>query len=527
MRMLILFCVIFLLEAYLYLQSDGGFAFSRFQTIGINTETLGLAERLRQLVFVTNYLVALSLLFLIPLSRRRWLRWGAGLLVAGAFVFELIYTHTVGRPPSFSDIFALNLAMITNVSDAATEHTAWLGTGLLWGAALFALPALTGLVARRKLSAAAKSWARRLALAGFAYLVFAYGFILYMRGEPANIGFPKGFNYLIATAYMLPATRTSPEIQRPQALADGAKFEKIIFVIDESIWAPALNSLRLPPARSFQRTKQTFSMGNCSAASNFYLRKAVKLGEHIYPAPSLFELAKSQKFETTYIDTQDVLADPTTRNYFDQHELSFVDHKVVLDKVAAFDRDDQAFAALAEILKKPSRDFVILNKYGAHFPYAANLKPADRSHDRLIDYQRAVDVHSRDFLLRLDALLSEKSVVFYTSDHGQYVPGPATHCNSGDVARVEEWQAPILVMTGNLPWISELKIARSQEMSSVITHAELAESVRESLGFGFAEAASLSSQKSAVPAESLCLYYGPPLGFFGKAPNCLSFDPAQ
>lgn len=521
-----------LLAAWAYLYCDGGFALARYQAIGINTTQLGLGERLRQLIYLTNYIAAFVTIWLLARSANRLIRFAFLPLVLAAILFEATYTRVVGRPASLSDIFTINMAIVTNTGNAVHEFRAQILIALVYLIiGILALLVATYLTKQRDLAHQPRfkipRRLKQLALAfSFGYLLMSYAATLYARGEPALIGFPKGFSYLLGTALMAPATRTEGKLVKaqPSTLAIG-KFEKVIYVIDESIWGEAFNDFKFDTKITFF-DNHAFSLGNCSAASNFYLRKGVKLSAGYRQVQSLFELAKEAGFETTYIDTQGVLHDPTTRNYFDQSELKFVDHKFDIEnRFQPWQRDDEALKLVQENLKQPGKSFLIVNKYGAHFPYYDNLPEAERSHDRMLDYAKTVKLHTKNFLDTLQKNFNAKTLILYTSDHGQNVAGPSTHCGSGSDAKLAEWQVPIAVMSADPELIRNLSSRMSNSKQKfLLTHNELIESARNALGFEVAGVGSIFKLDllEKYPAEH-CFNYGPPLGFFGKSPNCQVF----
>jgi glucan phosphoethanolaminetransferase (alkaline phosphatase superfamily) len=513
---ILFFLVGVLVFGYSFLASDSFFAVSRFGAIGINTTQLGMGERLRQGVFILNYLVSLVVLISVMRINNVFLKTFLLSLFVGALVFENAYSYTMGRPPSFSDIFAMNLALVTNLGDATKEFSDAIFKAVGWTALIL----VSGYLASRV--PVFKRQNLKILLGGFSYLFLSYFAALYMRGEPAVIGFPKGFNYVVGTSLLVPASFLTTGIQPLEAFSSPIAVDKIVLIIDESVSRDRFDVSKFLVPSSYLFF-DSFSSANCSAASNFFLRKGYRVGNTAFQTRSLFELAKTAGYETTYIDTQGVLRDPTTRNYFDREELSFVDNIFDIEKLFdTYERDIAALDIVIRVLAEQKKSFLILNKYGTHFPYWNNLPPGQRSFfDRELDYQRSMERVVYPVLNKLVSVLDDSTVVFYTSDHGQNVAGPATHCNSGPNSTPVEWEVMSGVFAKKDSKLGHL-LKGLETQNIFFSHFELTESIRNLLGFHRPEVGSLFKWKllSRTP-DKYCHFYGPPLGFFGKPTSCV------
>lgn len=510
----LLYVLAILLATYLYLTANQGFALQRFRAIGVNTTVLGPAEYFRRFVYVVNYMSALGFVCLLPFWRSRWAVGVTSFLFVATCVLESGYAALYGRPPSFTDIFTLN-ANIFDAKEASREfgHLALPG---LWRALLIVGP----LLALRFLTGP-RPLVRWGASACFGYLAFAYTFILYQRGEPAVIGFPMGYSYVLGSTLMVPATRATAADLAPTPFSALTPFTKVVMLIDESVAWPTFDDRALRGDR-FISFGEALSGANCSAASNFYLRRGTLLSRGYVPVTSILKIAKNAGYKTAYLNNQDVLKDVSTRDYFSNEEIALMDEIVPVPKLPQYEIDHASLATLKRLLDEPGKTFILMNKVGAHFPYNENLPEADRTGDRVENYRRAVRRAGVDFLNEFSKLLPPNAIAFYTSDHGQRPEGPVTHCGSFDTAEFREWQVPFVVMAGDPSWVSRLQAVK-KTTNRRLTHFELTESVRNAMGFEFAEVGSVFKKNAAKAAHNVCLIYGPPLGFFGRQPTCKNF----
>ncbi|WP_143277419.1 sulfatase-like hydrolase/transferase [Bordetella genomosp. 9] len=499
-----------------YLALDGFFAIQRFHTIGLNVQGhFGLAEYLRQGVFILEYLVAILALYAATRVRP-----AAGLLLL--LLLWLLVTvdlsaHAVyGRPAGIGNISALNAS--AGMLDAALQEYGHL-IGLAAGkAAILFVPLLMKcLVPRRSRAPFALLAIMILALGGM------YGYILTQRGPPALIGFPKGFSYGFGSL----ATQANDLLDHPRyrpahvmAADDIHDFRNVIVIVDESVEYTHFEQEFQGKGAAYADFGLAYSGGNCSAASNYILRKAwwprADSGHvDIARTDSLFALARQRGYTTTYIDNQGVLDDPSTRNYINRDELADIDH-VIANNGPLYERDARA---AKQILARAAtgRNFILINKDGAHFPYADYIPPASVSGDKVTDYRAAIRHNSADFLATLRHGLSADTIVFYTSDHGQNLTTRATHCNTGDEATAEEYRVPFLVLATDPAVQARLRQAALIQHDR-LTHLEFSESVREALGYRFEGVKSLYA---AAPIDTpFCGLYGSPKVFFGVRPAC-------
>ncbi|AOB31047.1 hypothetical protein AKI39_10595 [Bordetella sp. H567] len=528
-------CLTLVYVAWVFLAMDGFFAVERFHAIGLNVQGhFGPAEYLRQAVFVLEYAVAILVLY----SATRVRRWAGAILLAVLWSLTTVdlTAHAIyGRPAGIGNISALN-ASAAMLDAALREYGQTIAVATGKAAVLF-----VPLIARALFSRRTRRplWLPMLLICALAGM---YGIILVKRGPPALIGFPKGYSYgfgslaieannlLERPRYVpaqaeitsdVPATQPSPSTDTASATdaAGFGNFRNVIVIVDESIEYRHFYKLFQGQDTRYADFGQAYSGANCSAASNYILRKGWWPRQDtghvgITRTDSLFTLARRRGYTTTYIDNQGVLDDPTTRNYIDGKELADIDH-VVENRGPLYQRDAVALRQIAE-RAATGHNFIFVNKDGAHFPYRDYIDPSLASGDKATDYLTAIRTNTVDFLLALQARLPEGTLVFYTSDHGQNLTTRATHCNTGDEATPEEYRVPFLALATEPGVQARLKHAADVQRGR-LTHLEFSESVREALGYRVPGVKSLFAPH---PIETpFCGLYGSPKVFFGVEPS--------
>ena len=511
---LLAFCFV----ALVFLWLDGFYALQRFHAIGLNTEgNLGLSEYFRRAVFMAEYVLAALTLLLLSDFKKPW----GSLLLCLLWILvaiELALHGLFGRPADLNNIAALN-ASVANVGDAAEQYTKPILLSFAKSALLF-VPLLikNRLFKNRRVGKAL--------LLTLLTLSLIYGVILIKRGTPALIGFPKGFSYglgslslIINNALVKPDKIETSPFNRLDDLND--RIKNIVVIVDESIEYEAFKKQFSSSHKNIIDLGRSFSGGNCSAASNYIIRKAYWKRSNnnsvaIKEVDSLFKLAKQKGFTTTYIDNQGVLKDPTVRNYFDDDELKSVDH-LVENGQAPYLRDLESIAQIINTTQS-GNNFILVNKNGAHFPYENTLEPAKVSVNTNDNYAKSIKRNALDFIDQLAEKIAPDTVVFYTSDHGQELNARAAHCNTGEGISAKEYAVPFLVITENEVIKNRLQTDRAC-MDGKLSHIEFSESIRNLMGIEIKNANSIF--KCAPPTHQYCGLYGHPIKFFGSEPSCV------
>jgi lipid A ethanolaminephosphotransferase len=279
-----------------------------------------------------------------------------------------------------------------------------------------------------------------------------------------------------ATVYMGPRDRV---VYRADV---SPKFDKVIFIVDESIRGDYLqiNNAALdntPFLRSALPHLANFglatSFSNCSATARVALRSGARDDDFPDPGartlhrPTFWQFAKRADYRTVYIDTWMPVRRMSSMLTYD--ELTYVDERAAVPLTPYSAVDDRVADRIIEEINRPGRTFLFVEKIGLHSPYARNLPPdllrsavtggvslrpdLDPSRARVVrEYILGVGWRVDRFFQRLLPAIHEADVlVIYTSDHGQalYDAGyDASNC-SGPEAAQGEGVIPLLVFASN------------------------------------------------------------------------------
>jgi hypothetical protein len=238
------------------------------------------------------------------------------------------------------------------------------------------------------------------------------------------------------------------------------------------------------------------STSNCSWDSNLLLRVGPRqshLPEDLATYPTIWEYAKRAGYTTTYIDMQD--RGDVRPNGMTQAERSYIDTVVSAEDIPLTERDGVAGRIVRKLLDDGHRNFIYVNKVGAHFPWDAKYPPEATRYTPVLNasrdsglaytspatlglfeaiaslagtpafknsYRNAVEWNFNSFFAALQGDdWPSHSVVIYTSDHGQNVFKEGghqnTHCSSGDTMAKSEGRVPLLVFTQSPHWSSLLE----------------------------------------------------------------------
>lgn len=333
--------------------------------------------------------------------------------------------------------------------------------------------------------------------------------ILFIRGGVGGSGLPFGvppMSFLVLMAY---EGITEPEVTRSEvkianypALLEG----DLVLLIDESVRGDYLD-INHPhgvqsglgdnyPGIDIINLGLAVSATNCSVGSNLVLRfggSRSDYRDHIKVMPSIWQYAHVAGFQTVYIDAQ---SEYKFFNGMDASEISHIDEIIQFHDVAPLYRDQQAAAELAILLEDGHRQLIIVNKLGAHFPIHDKYPPEHELYRPTLpkgsfietavsgrmpelfsgewelyknSYKNTLSWTVGQFFTQLlrDADLS-KSVIIYTSDHGQTFhernePGLGSHCRPGSLPAIEEGIVPLLVITGSgvIPEVDRISLRKN------------------------------------------------------------------
>lgn len=319
--------------------------------------------------------------------------------------------------------------------------------------------------------------------------------LLFMRGGDGGRGMPGMFVplsyanlYLYDTLAHDFGERKAVNINRQNKVVK----HDIILIIDESIRGDYLDINSDYGVKSNLHNKPdnivifnyglAASITNCSTETNVTLRYGGTRTNYLEinnTMPSIWQYAKKAGLKNVYIDAQ--RTGGKLQNKMDELELKDIDKFIQFDGTPVQQRDIEASKLLVELINNDEKEFVIVNKIGAHFPIH------DKYPDEFLKYKPVLsrgnflnitDTGSRegfkggdDWLLYRNSyrntllwnvgeffsfILSHadlnKAVIIYTSDHGQDLhergnPGLHTHCTESP--NIEEGIVPLVILTGN------------------------------------------------------------------------------
>jgi glucan phosphoethanolaminetransferase (alkaline phosphatase superfamily) len=272
-----------------------------------------------------------------------------------------------------------------------------------------------------------------------------------------------------------------------------AQVEKIILIVDESIRADILgiNGYKkdtTPYLSSLKTGIVNFglaaSSSNCSDYSNLILRTGLRKEEVpdydqlSFKQPSIWQFTRRAGYYNVYLDAQSAKEWANYQNFMNEHEASFVDEIIRVRQKIAYESDGVALDKLIEFLKQPGKTFIMLNKYGLHFPYfrsypkeyniyTPTLDPGEPMNDReksLNTFMNGLRWGVDDWFKNLLSKSAEfkNYVIIYTSDHGQNIVDDgtlATHCRPR--ANRFEGIVPMMVFSNDAPILERFKAVQT------------------------------------------------------------------
>jgi len=263
------------------------------------------------------------------------------------------------------------------------------------------------------------------------------------------------------------------------------QFRNIVWIIDESVVGDFLSingyeKQTTPYLDKLNKTSQKIfnfgvasSVSNCSAASNLFLRiglnpkKEFDVENQMFTLPTIFQYAKRAGYTTWFMDSQ--TKENHLQNYLTLYDKESMDHFETLGpEVKRIDRDKKFLNDMIKIIndKKSKKNFIVLVKYGAHFPYLLTYDHSYSPFKPVMDVsyggmdmehkEQQMNTYLNSLYYNTDLYLKElvekanlkDSIVFYTSDHGQNLLETENlkrpHCNDDQVVR-HEVSVPLIV----------------------------------------------------------------------------------
>ena len=236
--------------------------------------------------------------------------------------------------------------------------------------------------------------------------------------------------------------------------------------------------------------------------NNFYISKALSSGvftdtsvpmilniaqkpnaiEHILSNKSnLFKMAKDNKFNTYFISSQSKDGFSYIRSYMG---LNYIDNYIDSSSFG-FDKytsghDNIIYDSLKNIDLDNSSNFIVLNMVGSHSPYAKRVpisfKPFGNKND-LNHYENTVaytDKIISDIILYLQGKTKSKTLLIFTSDHGQSVS--ISGYGHGNIKNKKHYEVPLILFSNNFKLDENIqkimynKYLSHYTMSQIVAH---------------------------------------------------------
>lgn len=419
-------------------------------------------------IFLALWFLSIASISIVALHKNRPIKILWGLVYTLSTIAALAYRQIGQHALTYEDVEILwiSRANTLNVLQFYFHQILW---PLLQGILGFSLFFLPGTVQFKKI----------ITLLPFIPLILVTG-IIYRAAGYGTQGLPTQYSSLSTILLLGLQNYLYPGMVEKRAavtipLAGKPQFKHIIYIVDESVRSDMLDlngSTGITPFLLTQRGRlanfgRQAAGNNCSGYSNAILRMgAVKQRlDEIGRQPLIWSYALQAGLVTHYLDGQQ--SEQTLQNFMTLAERAEINHftqyadrpEHLIDRALAF--------ALRKILNREGRQFVYVNKRGAHFPYAStyprvdplfspHMRPGDKyaqSKEKLINsYKNSIHWNVDEFFKTLltDLDLSE-TIIIYTSDHGQHLMEKgkmATHCNTQSPYSAEG-DVPFLLLTDN------------------------------------------------------------------------------
>lgn len=294
----------------------------------------------------------------------------------------------------------------------------------------------------------------------------------------------------------------------------GEQVEKIVLIVDESIRGDLLENNGFPEDTTpFLLSLKTgivnfglaASSSNCSDYSNLILRSGLR--KEAIPdqtqislkVPTIWQFTRKAGYYNVYLDAQSSEDWANYQNFMNEHEAIFIDKLLRLRQKNAYESDRVARDQLIDLLKQPGKTFIILNKYGIHFPYYRSypkdyntFTPALKLGEPMNDREKSLNSYMNGILWSVDdwfkGLLSESKhfknyVIIYTSDHGQNIVDDgtlATHCRPR--ANRFEGIVPMMIFSNDTATLERLKRVQAKNLN-LTSHFQIFPTLIELAGY--------------------------------------------
>jgi len=444
-----------------------------------------IGVQLGLLVYLTIWLLSLCAIIALAFSPFNYLKLCIVLLIAISSASSLSYYQITRQ---YMELFELEVLLnaTENFQDSLTTFPSILLAILLsiLGVIGFLLPNI-----KTKLSLRYKEYLIPISIT----LALMVAILIFREGEGTK-GMPSQFTPIAYSLILL----TEKTVQGGQIINTVSISPKIsdtgdiIFIMDESMTGDFydINSNNGISTGINKYNPINFgiasSFANCSITTNVSMRYGISRQDYLADLnnkPSIWQFAKRAGYHTIYLDTQNGQGN-LTNNMTDTESIFIDDFIHISDKNTELYRKDIAAAhILSKHLNNNIKDFIYLNKTGAHFPYEGKY-PKDKNvfqptmastafnrsygnldeveypiHGDALTRLKFINSYKNTLLWNVSSFFSELFKVhieqpytlIYTSDHGQAFhtglkKGYGTHCSIKDAAP-EEGRVPLVLFS--------------------------------------------------------------------------------
>jgi len=337
-----------------------------------------------------------------------------------------------------------------------------------------------------------------------------------------------------------------------------AQVEKIVLIVDESIRADILGingytKDTTPYLQSLETGVVNFGLAaassNCSDYSNLILRTGLKKetipdqAQVSLKVPSIWQFTRRAGYSNLYLDAQSAEEWANYQNFMNEHEATFIDEILRLRQETAYESDRVARDKLIDLLKRPGKTFIMLNKYGIHFPYFRSypkeyniFTPALEPGEPMNDQEKSLNSYMNGVRWSVDDwfkdLLSESGdfrnyAIVYTSDHGQNIVDDgtlATHCRPR--ANRFEGIVPMVVFSNDAAVLERLKMAQEASYDKT-SHFQIFPTLISLAGYQDSWFRSHYGASLSEPPETLPEFYVGDLHGRGSVRQWVSIFPTE
>lgn len=337
-----------------------------------------------------------------------------------------------------------------------------------------------------------------------------------------------------------------------------SQVEKIVLIIDESIRADILGNNGCPKETTpYLRSLETgivnfglaSSSSNCSDYSNLILRTGLKKEEipddnqMSLKKPSIWQFTRKAGYYNVYLDAQSAEEWENYQNFMNEQEASFVDETTRDRQKVAYKSDGVSREKLLDLLKQPGKSFIILNKYGLHFPYFRSypkeyniFTPALERGEPMNDREKSLNSFMNGLRWSVDdwfkELLAESGefrpyVIIYTSDHGQNIVDdgrPATHCRPR--ANRFEGIVPMMVFSNDEYILERFKAVRETSYNKT-SHFQIFPTLIRLAGYKGSWVKSHYGASLSEPSDTIPEFFVGDLHGRGSIRQWISINPTE